>query len=277
MATYIVANTAKAEVLSGSGGRFWTVADTSGGLDAVDSGDLVIFGAIVGIAQGDYDTAKDWVVLDLWGNQEMAVVGEDGAGNAAIAIGDWLYYEAGTPAKINLKPTGICIGRALGAVLAGATTTIGVQIMPVPPSAQAAIETAEIADDAVTAAKLAANAVETEKILDANVTAAKLAANAVETEKIAADAVNTDKLDATIGTLTIDAADGTGAVVLAGYGTTFLPIVTLASGPAKAFPQLTITDGNLAVAIVDYTDMTTPVACDVTNAVLKYIIFKPVA
>lgn len=237
MATYIVANTAKAEVLSGSGGRFWTVADTSGGLDAVDSGDLVIFGAIVGIAQGDYDTAKDWVVLDLWGNQEMAVVGEDAAGNAAVAIGDWLYYEAGTPAKINKKPVGICIGRALGAVLAGATTTIGVQIMPVPPSAGATIETAEIA----------------------------------------ADAVNTDKLDATIGTLTIDAAGGTGVVVLAGYGTTFLPIVTLASGPAKAFPKLTITDGNLAVAIVDYTDMATPVACDVTNAVIKYIIFKPVA
>lgn len=139
------------------------------------------------------------------------------------------------------------------------------------------VRTADIADSAVTAAKIASDAVETAKILDANVTAAKLAANAVETAKIAADAVNTDKLDATIGTLTIDAAGGTGAVVLAGYGTTFLPIVTLASGPAKAFPKLTITDGNLAVAIVDYTDMTTPVACDVTNAVIKYIVFKPVA
>lgn len=106
---------------------------------------------------------------------------------------------------------------------------------------------------------------------------ADIADSAVTAAKIAADAVNTDKLDATIGTLTIDAAGGTGAVVLAGYGTTFLPIVTLASGPAKAFPKLTITDGNLAVDIVDYTDMTTPVACDVTNAVIKYIIFKPVA
>jgi hypothetical protein len=47
-----------------------------------------------------------------------------------------------------------------------------------------AVEVGTVADNAITAAKIAANAVETAKIKDANVTAAKLATNAVETSKI---------------------------------------------------------------------------------------------
>lgn len=57
-----------------------------------------------------------------------------------------------------------------------------------------AVETAKILNGAVTAAKLASNAVETVKILNAAVTAAKLASNAVETAKINAFAVNDTKL-----------------------------------------------------------------------------------
>lgn len=47
-----------------------------------------------------------------------------------------------------------------------------------------AVEVGTVADNAIIAAKIAANAVETAKIKDANVTAAKLATNAVETSKI---------------------------------------------------------------------------------------------
>jgi len=47
-----------------------------------------------------------------------------------------------------------------------------------------AVEVGTVADNAIIAAKIAANAVETAKIKDANVTAAKLATNAVETLKI---------------------------------------------------------------------------------------------
>ena len=46
------------------------------------------------------------------------------------------------------------------------------------------VETGEVTDGAITAAKLASDAVTTVKILDANVTAGKLATDAVETAKI---------------------------------------------------------------------------------------------
>lgn len=57
-----------------------------------------------------------------------------------------------------------------------------------------AVETAKIANLAVTAAKLAADAVETLKIKDLNVTAGKLAADAVETAKIKDNNVTLAKL-----------------------------------------------------------------------------------
>jgi hypothetical protein len=60
--------------------------------------------------------------------------------------------------------------------------------------AAAAIESEDIADAAVTAAKLAANAVETTKIKDLAVTEGKIADLAVSAAKLAADAVETDKI-----------------------------------------------------------------------------------
>lgn len=56
------------------------------------------------------------------------------------------------------------------------------------------VDTAQIDDDAVTAAKLAADSVITAKILDENVTANKLATDAVTTAKIQNDAVTNEKI-----------------------------------------------------------------------------------
>ena len=56
------------------------------------------------------------------------------------------------------------------------------------------VGTNELADSAVTAAKIANDAVETDKIADANVTTAKIANSAVTTEKIATNAVTTAKI-----------------------------------------------------------------------------------
>lgn len=58
-----------------------------------------------------------------------------------------------------------------------------------------AIQTADISDAQITAAKLASNAVETAKILDANVTTAKIADSAVTTAKINNAAVTAAKLN----------------------------------------------------------------------------------
>lgn len=66
--------------------------------------------------------------------------------------------------------------------------------------------TAQIADGAVTTAKLATNAVQTVKVQDAAITADKLATNSVTTAKVAALAINGDKLATTLtkaGTWTI--------------------------------------------------------------------------
>lgn len=56
------------------------------------------------------------------------------------------------------------------------------------------VDTTELVDSAVTAAKLAASAVTTAKITDANVTTAKIATGAVTTAKIADLNVTTDKI-----------------------------------------------------------------------------------
>lgn len=61
-----------------------------------------------------------------------------------------------------------------------------------------ALDTSNLADLAVTAAKLAADSVTTAKILDANVTAAKLGGDAVTTVKILDANVTNDKLAATL-------------------------------------------------------------------------------
>jgi predicted RecA/RadA family phage recombinase len=55
----------------------------------------------------------------------LAVKGEDGDGNAAIAVGDALYKNSSV---YNANPAGQFIGRALAAVASGATTTIPVII-----------------------------------------------------------------------------------------------------------------------------------------------------
>jgi hypothetical protein len=60
--------------------------------------------------------------------------------------------------------------------------------------AAAAIESEDIADAAVTAAKLAAAAVETDKIKDLAITTGKIADLAVSAAKLAADAVETAKI-----------------------------------------------------------------------------------
>ena len=128
---YVLAN-AKAEALSEGGGRHWTLTTTEAAAADITSGDLVIFGSLVGVALTDYDATKDRVVIDVEGGHELEVVAtEHGDGNSAIAIGDWLYYDD-TDDEINADYAGIPIGQALAAVTSGETDTIGVKLQPNP-------------------------------------------------------------------------------------------------------------------------------------------------
>jgi predicted RecA/RadA family phage recombinase len=88
------------------------------------SGDPVICGQIPGVALADED-ADGVTTVALDGVFDLAVKGETTT-NAAVAVGDILYYDAGV---INRDSTnGVRFGYALGAVSSGATTTIPVEI-----------------------------------------------------------------------------------------------------------------------------------------------------
>lgn len=132
MSNVYFANT-KAACCSAGGGQHWTIGDTSGDLDGVTSGDLVIAGNLVGVALGDYDTDQDRVVLDVTGCYELTVTGHDTAGSdTAIAIGDWLYYDSGASEINRDYANGICIGQAMAAVASGEEDEICVKLWPTP-------------------------------------------------------------------------------------------------------------------------------------------------
>lgn len=63
------------------------------------------------------------------GSYRLSVKGENGAGNAAIAVGAAVYYDAAATPKINADNTnGVRYGTAVNAVGSGATTTIVVDL-----------------------------------------------------------------------------------------------------------------------------------------------------
>lgn len=88
----------------------------------VVSGDPVVIGQIPGVAQTDRD-ANGKASVDFDGVYSLSVKGPA----AAVAVGDILYYAAGTPLITNTN-SGVRFGYALGAVSCGATTTISVKI-----------------------------------------------------------------------------------------------------------------------------------------------------
>ncbi|MGI5233851.1 capsid cement protein [Actinoallomurus sp. CA-142502] len=91
------------------------------------SGDPVRVGQLPGVAQTK-ERADGTTSVKLNGTATFSVKGVDGSGNAAVAVGDLLYYvDADTP-KLSKKATGVRFGYALGAVTSGATASIEVKI-----------------------------------------------------------------------------------------------------------------------------------------------------
>ena len=104
-------------------GRFLNVVCTAPATPS--SGDPVLFGEIPGVAVTDED-ANGNTSIDTGGVYNLSVKGADDGGDAAIAAGDILYYDAG---EINADAVnGTRYGYALAAVNSGATTTIEVKI-----------------------------------------------------------------------------------------------------------------------------------------------------
>lgn len=105
-------------------------SDCTGSNDPIESGDAVIFGAgnIPAVAIVDEDSDGD-VTLEFGQHfvvYDIPVVGVDGAGNAAVAVGDLVFFDVDA---INADDTnGSAYGTALEAVSSGATTTVRVAV-----------------------------------------------------------------------------------------------------------------------------------------------------
>ena len=94
----------------------------------VKSGDPILVGnGLIGIAEADAD-ASGRGVLSREGTYPLIVKGIDGAGNAAIAEGDQLYFVAADTPKISKKATGVPCGYARSAVSSGSVATINVTL-----------------------------------------------------------------------------------------------------------------------------------------------------
>jgi len=127
--TYVQAED-KGEFLSEGGGQHFTLVTADATVAAATSGDLVIYGEMVGVALGDYDHDSGSIVLDLTGGHTIAVHAYAASGNEAVDIGDWLYWDA---TEVNRDSTnGVAIGVALEAVPTGTTADIGVKLWPSP-------------------------------------------------------------------------------------------------------------------------------------------------
>ena len=89
------------------------------------AGDPVRFGGFCGVAESAEDTDGKTVVITE-GVVSVSVKGVDGSGNAAVAVGDVIYYvDADTPV-LSKKTAGKQFGYALEAVASSATATIKV-------------------------------------------------------------------------------------------------------------------------------------------------------
>jgi len=92
---------------------------------SIEAGDHVLIGETPGVALTDTN-AEGNIQLATEGVFELSVTGADNAGDAAISVGERIYYDGGT---LNKDATdGTLFGKVLEAVSSGATATIPVMI-----------------------------------------------------------------------------------------------------------------------------------------------------
>jgi predicted RecA/RadA family phage recombinase len=92
----------------------------------VRSGDQVVVGTLVGVAETTAAATTDVISVRVTGVVSVSVTGVNAGGNVAVAFGDKLYVDAAAAAAVNKKVANQPFGIALGAVTSGATATIDV-------------------------------------------------------------------------------------------------------------------------------------------------------
>ena len=97
----------------------------------VVSGDPVVAGeGFNGVALTDYDSADGKASVEMEGVYDLSVQAVNDTGNSAVAIGDRLYFTAGSSPYLSKKKSGKFWGIALETVTSGSTATINVKIVP---------------------------------------------------------------------------------------------------------------------------------------------------
>lgn len=97
---------------------------------APTSGTPVLVGKIPGVAltdEGEGGNGTGEITVDTGGIHVLSVRGHDGTANAAIAVGDIIYYDA-TNDELDVDSAGVRFGYALETVASGATTAIKVKV-----------------------------------------------------------------------------------------------------------------------------------------------------
>ena len=96
-----------------------------------DVGKPVRVGTIAGVAvthEAEGGNAAGESTIATKGVFDLPVVGSDGSTDAAVSLGDKIYYDAAIDG-LNKNTAGTLFGKALEAVEAGATTTINVLLI----------------------------------------------------------------------------------------------------------------------------------------------------
>jgi predicted RecA/RadA family phage recombinase len=91
------------------------------------SGDPTAVGQIPCVALTDRD-ANGNASVQCDGVFSVPVKGIDGSGNAAVAVGDVLYWVSGDTPKLSKKTSGVRWGYAMATVGSGATATIAAKV-----------------------------------------------------------------------------------------------------------------------------------------------------
>lgn len=155
------------------------------------AGGPVRYGSLTGVClvkEGEGGNASGYATVDFGPGVWDLSVTDTGGG---IAVGDTIFFADGAPPTLSDDSSGYFFGFALETVAAGQTGTIKVLHVPSPGSgtlgagtvgtanlANLAVTGAKMANTTVTATQLAADAVTTAKILNANVSEAKIEAGA---------------------------------------------------------------------------------------------------
>lgn len=170
---------------------------------APDSGQPCRIGSLTGVATTDERTDGKTSVDFGPAVYDLSTKGVNDAGNSAVAAGDALYYVDGDvddgTGFLSKKDSGFFIGYALEAVTGGSTATIRVLINGLVQAGTAdiggIIGAAQLEDESVTTAKLAADAVDGTKLADDAVGTEHLEADAVTGAELADNAVGNEHLE----------------------------------------------------------------------------------